>query len=358
MCVYFCVSKINMHPSKIMSDPTAPYEQFTGRKLNAKTDLRINFDDYAQATEASTDNTMTTRIRWCIAGFPTGSTTGSVKMLCLSTNKIVTRDQFRISPTPSLVCDHITAMAKSEGYIRGADPTIGQNDNFKGTDYELVPLPDMLKIYDSPLIRTEPCLDEAGYPDEQGEANLYDPTTNVEEAQIPVPEVEQVHSEQRPEEHDSEPTAYIDVSISNEVTPVRRCMRERKMPSHLDNYAFKISVRSALKSRRDEADTVVAAELQQLLDKKVWQGVHASDLTQHERSHVIRSSMFLKDKHHPSGDFNKFKARLVAGGDGLDKSLYECLSSPTVATSSVMILAAIAAREGRRVKTMDIRELF
>jgi hypothetical protein len=71
--------------------------------------------------------------------------------------------------------------------------------------------------------------------------------------------------------------------ISDEVTPVRRGMRERNMPSHLDNYAFKISVRSALKPRGDEAESVMAAELQQLLDIKVWHGIHASDLTQHEK---------------------------------------------------------------------------
>jgi hypothetical protein len=92
-------------------------------------------------------------------------------------------------------------------------------------------------------------------------------------------------------------------------------MREQKIPSHLNNYAIKISVRSALKSRRDEAETVFAADLQQLLDKKLWHGVHVSDLTQHGRSHVIRSSMLLKHKYHPSGDFEKFKARLVADGD-------------------------------------------
>jgi hypothetical protein len=68
--------------------------------------------------------------------------------------------------------------------------------------------------------------------------------------------------------------------------------------------------------------------------------------------------MFLKDKYHPSGEFDKIKAGLVAGGNGEDKSLYECLSSPTVATSSVMIVAAIAAKEGHRVKTMDIGEAF
>jgi hypothetical protein len=135
-CVYFCASKIDIHPSTIMSESIAHYEQFTERKLNAKTDLRINSGDYVQATEASTDNTMTTRTRGCIAGFPTGSTTGSVKILCLSSNKIITRDQFRILPTPSVVCDHITSMARSEGYIRGSDPTIGPDDNYTSTDYE------------------------------------------------------------------------------------------------------------------------------------------------------------------------------------------------------------------------------
>jgi hypothetical protein len=43
MCVYFCMSKINMYPITIVSDSTAPYEQFTKRKLNAKIDLHINF---------------------------------------------------------------------------------------------------------------------------------------------------------------------------------------------------------------------------------------------------------------------------------------------------------------------------
>jgi hypothetical protein len=38
--------------------------------------------------------------------------------------------------------------------------------------------------------------------------------------------------------------------------------------------------------------------------------------------------MFLKDKYLASGAFDRFKARLVAGGDMQDKSLYEELSSP------------------------------
>ncbi len=52
------------------------------------------------------------------------------------------------------------------------------------------------------------------------------------------------------------------------------------------------------------------------------------------------------------------KARIVVGGDLQDKALYGDLSSPTAATSSVLIVAAIAAYEERKVMTMDIGGAF
>ena len=64
--------------------------------------------------------------------------------------------------------------------------------------------------------------------------------------------------------------------------------------------------------------------------------------------------MFLKQKNNPDGSFLKLKARLVAGGDQQDKSLYEDLSSTTVSTSAVFTLLAIAAHERRRVAVVDI----
>ena len=48
--------------------------------------------------------------------------------------------------------------------------------------------------------------------------------------------------------------------------------------------------------------------------------------------------MFLKDKYDAAGDFQKLKARLVAGGDKQDKNLYEDLSSPTVSIESVFMI--------------------
>ena len=68
--------------------------------------------------------------------------------------------------------------------------------------------------------------------------------------------------------------------------------------------------------------------------------------------------MFLKDKYLASGAFEKFKARLVAGGDQQDKLLYESLSSPTAATASVFSIAAIAAHEHRIAEITDIGGAF
>jgi histone deacetylase 1/2 len=58
--------------------------------------------------------------------------------------------------------------------------------------------------------------------------------------------------------------------------------------------------------------------------------------------------------------FDKLKARLVAGGNRQDRSVYSesDTSSPTVATEAVMMIAAIAARERRHVVTIDIGGAF
>ena len=77
-----------------------------------------------------------------------------------------------------------------------------------------------------------------------------------------------------------------------------------------------------------------------------------------QRKAIISSSMFLKDKYHASGVFDKFKARLVAGGHQQDKSLYENLSSPTAALTSVFTTATIAASEGRQHIVVDIGGAF
>ena len=60
------------------------------------------------------------------------------------------------------------------------------------------------------------------------------------------------------------------------------------------------------------------------------------------------------------GTVEKVKARLVAGGDQQDKSIYTLdeTSSPTVSTAAVLITMAIAAYERRHVMTMDVETAY
>jgi hypothetical protein len=65
---------------------------------------------------------------------------------------------------------------------------------------------------------------------------------------------------------------------------------------------------------------------------------------------IIRSSMFLKMKVYPDGKPDKLKARLVAGGNQQDKTLYDDLSAPTI--------LSVAAHERRKVAVVDIGGAF
>jgi phage I-like protein len=119
-----------------------------------------------------------------------------------------------------------------------------------------------------------------------------------------------------------------------------------------------ISVRDALRTKGDEAKRVILKDIQQMLTLRVIRPVHRAQLSESQRRATIRSSMFFKAKYLPDGTFDKLKARLVAGGDQQDKTLYDELSSATVSTSSVFTLASIAAYEKRSVAVVDIAGAF
>ena len=69
---------------------------------------------------------------------------------------------------------------------------------------------------------------------------------------------------------------------------------------------------------------------------------------------IIHSSLFLRDKLTIDGERDKIEARFVAGGNEQDRVFYGDISSPTVRTDSVLMIAVMAAWERRTVATMDI----
>ena len=360
-CVLFCVRCINMQASTTSIDHTSPLEQFSGMKLDAKRDLRVGFGDYVEATVPNTDNTMAARTEGCIALLPTGNLTGSVHVWRLASKTVMKRDQFRILPTPDTVITHLNKLAALDGYSRGFDPTqdhqvpeaedVDEDDeNFAA----LPPLPEMMPIdgrpdVEVPVLPTQVDLVPA--------AGVVEASTPTLEHQLP-----QEYAVRRSERiAEAQRKANEVILIYSEADESRAALRRHLLfrSNWIDkDFAFHISVRAALRERPEEARPVIMAELQQMVDKGVWHGIKASSLSIAQRRAIIRSSMFLKDKYSASGAFDKFKARLVAGGDQQDKGLYENLSSPTASTSSVLTVAAIAASEGRSVITIYIGGAF
>lgn len=83
-------------------------------------------------------------------------------------------------------------------------------------------------------------------------------------------------------------------------------------------------------------------------------------LSEAELKTVIRSSCFVNEKTTPNGIVDKIKARVAAGDNQQDKSIYTLdeTSSRTILTAAVFITGAISANEGKHVITMDVEAAY
>jgi histone deacetylase 1/2 len=119
-----------------------------------------------------------------------------------------------------------------------------------------------------------------------------------------------------------------------------------------------MTINQAIKKLGYEAVLSVVKEIMQLNDKETFEGINTNDLTEEEFKRIITSSTFLKDKYTADGIFDKLKARLVAGGHLQDRNIYDNGGSPTASTTSVFMVAGIAAEERRAVAHVDFPGAF
>ena len=401
MLVLFCVSRINYQTPDSRHGEESPRAAFTGRQIDAALDYRIGFGEDAQCTVANTNNTMAARTEDCIAMLPTGNRTGSVKMLSIATGKMVSRDQFTILPMPSSVIERLNAMAVAEGrgivvrtdmkysthsglrkaddptYMRPSgvtvDPAITANVEDTQQAFEMPPHSPFNQQILADDVGIEPEAQNENYfdmPDlDVGPLIEFEPYVEPEvnrDASVPVSPPRSVRT----------PVYTRFNTVAQPSPPLRRDLmnyynaNDAALTSVLKAYVptnnrggssehvMNISVKEALRSRGAEAERVILKELSQMIDKKVWTPIRMGVLTSTEKRGIIHSQMFLKEKHLPTGVFEKLKARLVAGGNQQDKDLCDDLSSPTVSTSAVMTVFAIAAHEKRNVAVIDIGGAF
>jgi len=112
-----------------------------------------------------------------------------------------------------------------------------------------------------------------------------------------------------------------------------------------------LTIPKAMKLYGTEALASVMKEVSQLHEKHVWTSIKYDSIV--NKAKIIRSLIFLKRKRDGS-----LKARLVADGRMQDRDNGQDVSSPTVSTESLFLLAAVFAAESRRVITVDIEGAF
>ncbi len=124
---------------------------------------------------------------------------------------------------------------------------------------------------------------------------------------------------------------------------------------------YNLSLTEAINTRgADAAKDAALKELNQLIEKGCLMPVDKLTVQKlkMDKRLILPSKLFLKDKYRPDGAFDKFKARLVAGGHRQNHDDYESTSSPTVATSSVLMVAAMSAKRGNARMTTDVPSAY
>ena len=124
------------------------------------------------------------------------------------------------------------------------------------------------------------------------------------------------------------------------------------------HFGLNMTIREGIKRKGEDAVRSVAEEMIKLHDRDTFEGVHISDLTLEQIKGILPSKTFLKEKYLSSGEYERTRGRLVGGGHRQDKEIYENNHSPTVATQSVFMLAAIAAGEQKAIATVDFPSAF
>jgi hypothetical protein len=105
LLVLYIVSRLNFQKSGVTGG--CPREEFTRRRVDESRNFSAPFGDYVVCTESRvTDGNVV---------LPTDNRTGSVKVYNIATQKIITRDQFKICPMPDSVIACLNSQALAEG---------------------------------------------------------------------------------------------------------------------------------------------------------------------------------------------------------------------------------------------------
>ena len=380
--VSYSTSMLNMTITTNSINNISPIENFIGRKINYKVDLRTYFGMYVQTITPNINNSLDQRTSGAIALTSLFNSRGTVMFFDINTLKTIHRDNWIECPISDEIIERINHIASAE-----TDQTINlqfQHGNNKITindessdNVEEIPdnllqqvvnpsfIPNVIDIE----VNHEETKDDSNDSDDSDSTYVPSETEDIdfiyddeEEETFPIIDVDNPDNDEN--ENDDQQINIQSESDDNAVQIIDQPINTSRVssrsnkgkPAHM--YGFHVSIKEALKIYGDRGKHALQSEIQSMINKQVWIPIHFNSLTVEEKKSIISAFVFLKMKYKPNGEEDKVKARLVAGGHQQDRSLYRDSSSPTAANNHIFLEAALAAHKNYTIVTLDIGSAY
>lgn len=374
--VFFVVTRLNLIPRAADGSRICPRERFTGQKAVYNKDLGLCFGDTVQIfSKPAVLNSMEERCFSAMALYPVGNDQGAWKFYKFGTGTVVTSIKWEKVPIQDVHIQALNAMADQDGADIGRGRRARESIPRVRTAPGQVPFERMIVnphlppathgVPDGTVVTAVPQVAAPPPPDEP----LADPPAE------PELDHDVADGDDNEDEDDDEgvPDLTGDSDDEDDVPPppksaaplgsvwgeggARTSARQAERRSRSAE-VYKLTVAQAIDKYGEKARQATLEEFIQMREKTVLGLVLFADLTPEQRSRVIHSSLFLKEKYDDAGELERIKARLVASGNEMDRALYSAGSSPTVANEAVAILLAQSAAYNEVRYFVDIGTAF
>lgn len=119
-----------------------------------------------------------------------------------------------------------------------------------------------------------------------------------------------------------------------------------------------LTVAEAKRRHPKLAVEALMGELKQMVEHRVWRYLNTTDWDREQLRQVIPSKIFLKEKINASGEFEKLKARLVAGGHRQENNGAVDTYAPTSDCATIFATLNVAINRRRHIRLIDIKAAY
>jgi hypothetical protein len=332
---------------------------------------------------------------------PTNNLHGSINVLLLGSNKIVTRDNYTIMNNTTPFIDHMNDMCDNnvfrikrdvvldevlmfdtteelyydQSIFMGPEVNNNTNDpNYDGvadheSEFEVSPQPPQpLQSSSEPIqgvYEDDGDNHSEGYYDDPMMDPELDDDDDFSDSDDVVDNDDYEHAAGGGADQDAvmDDNAEDDIPPSISTTPTTEqndhgynLRSKGRISATMLKHVNNVSMKKMREKHSDEAIEATLLQLNSIVQMGTLNAVRFNDLTPCQRKKLIRSQLFITEKRDARGNFIKFKARLVLNGSQQNREDYEQkdISSPTASIVSLFILICIAVYQCRFFMTMDI----